>query len=68
MKNVNCNENENKLFDCYRELTGRYCDHDDDVGVVCSNVQTTEAPISIDPGEFQGTFEGQVFIYLLNIV
>ncbi|XP_033625847.1 scavenger receptor cysteine-rich domain superfamily protein-like isoform X2 [Asterias rubens] len=57
MKNVNCNGNENKLFDCYRELTGRYCDHDDDVGVVCSNVQTTEAPISIDPD----------FLYVLDV-
>ena len=51
LRAVNCNGNEDRIGDCFGVFNSKYCDHSDDVAVVCSNVQTTEAPPDISPGE-----------------
>ncbi|XP_038075981.1 deleted in malignant brain tumors 1 protein-like [Patiria miniata] len=77
---LNCNGNEASILDCYHDKLGKSnCGHGYDVGLVCSNVLTTEVPITYAPdveailnnGKFRlvdgpDPYQGRVEVFLYN--
>ena len=52
LSNLNCNGNEERLVECYHNRLGKYpCDHERDLGVICSNVDSSTSPPKLSPGE-----------------
>ena len=53
LDDVNCNGNEDSILDCYHKGLGKSnCRHSQDVGIICSDIQTTTPPSDLSPGKY----------------
>ncbi|XP_022096112.1 deleted in malignant brain tumors 1 protein-like [Acanthaster planci] len=59
--NLNCNGDEASILECYHNVLGMTsCNHWKDVGVICSDVLSTEIPTTYNP-EIEAIFKNGVF-------